>query len=302
MPHATYAIDVEELGIRYNLHLTRRTTIKGSLAEWVGRRQRDEHFFWALRHISFRIAHGESIGVLGPNGAGKSTLLLALAGILAPDEGSVRIHGRVSSLLTLGAGFEMEVSGRENIALLGAFMGIRHRVMQELTPSIIEFADIGPFIDAPVRTYSSGMRARLGFSIATAIAPDILLLDEVLGTGDEEFRARSQARIHDLVERARAIVLVTHDLNSVAEYCSRSLLMEKGRVLFEGPTPETVEFYKDRIRKRKAQIAEQEAARAAAGLPQPVALDELPGEPASRQVEPPQPGTLESLASPGQSG
>ena len=275
MPGTGYAIDVRDLGVRYNLHLTRRTTIKGSLAEWVGRRQRDDRFFWALRHVDFRIAHGESLGVLGPNGAGKSTLLLALAGILAPDEGSIRVSGRVSSLLTLGAGFEMEVSGRENIALIGAFMGIRHRVMRELTPSIIEFADIGPFIDAPVRTYSSGMRARLGFSIATAIAPDILLLDEVLGTGDEEFRARSQQRIRDLVGRARAIVLVTHDLNSVSEYCNRAILMELGQVLYEGDPQATVEFYKDRVRKRKARLAEEEAAREAAGLPPPVRLDEV---------------------------
>ena len=275
MPGTGYAIDVRDLGVRYNLHLTRRTTIKGSLAEWVGRRQRDDRFFWALRHVDFRIAHGESLGVLGPNGAGKSTLLLALAGILAPDEGSIRVTGRVSSLLTLGAGFEMEVSGRENIALIGAFMGIRHRVMRELTPSIIEFADIGPFIDAPVRTYSSGMRARLGFSIATAIAPDILLLDEVLGTGDEEFRARSQQRIRDLVGRARAIVLVTHDLNSVSEYCNRAILMELGQVLYEGEPQATVEFYKDRVRKRKARLAEEEAARAAAGLPPPIRLDEV---------------------------
>ena len=275
MPGTGYAIDVRDLGVRYNLHLTRRTTIKGSLAEWVGRRQRDDRFFWALRHVDFRIAHGESLGVLGPNGAGKSTLLLALAGILAPDEGSIRVTGRVSSLLTLGAGFEMEVSGRENIALIGAFMGIRHRVMRELTPSIIEFADIGPFIDAPVRTYSSGMRARLGFSIATAIAPDILLLDEVLGTGDEDFRARSQQRIRDLVGRARAIVLVTHDLNSVAEYCNRAILMELGQVLYEGEPQATVDFYKDRVRKRKARLAEEEAAREAAGLPPPVRLDEV---------------------------
>ena len=305
MPRSAYAIDVQDLGIRYNLHLTRRTTIKGSLAEWVGRRQRDEHYFWALRHVTFRIEHGESIGVLGPNGAGKSTLLLALAGILAPDEGSISVHGRVSSLLTLGAGFEMEVSGRENIALIGAFMGIRRRVMRDLTPSIIEFADIGPFIDAPVRTYSSGMRARLGFSIATAIAPDILLLDEVLGTGDEEFRTRSQQRIRDLVDRARAIVLVTHDLNSVAEYCSRSLLMEKGRVVFEGPTAEAVEFYKDRIRKRKAQVAEEAAARAAAGLPAPMSLDELTAaasEPGARDGDVLHAGSLDTLTSPGQPG
>ncbi len=273
MPRSANAIEVRNLGIRYNLHLTRRTTLKGSLAEWVGRKQAEDHYFWALRHVDFTVAHGESLGVLGQNGAGKSTLLLALAGILAPDEGAIKVSGRVQSLLTLGAGFEMEISGRENIALLGAFMGIRHRVMQDLTPSIIDFADIGAFIDAPVKTYSSGMRARLGFSIATAIAPDILLLDEVLGTGDEEFRGRSQQRIRDLVARAKAIVLVTHDLNSVSELCSRSILMEKGCIVHEGPSQETVDVYRDRIRKRKARLAEAEAARAAADVPTPVSLD-----------------------------
>ncbi len=273
MPHPTYAVEVHDLGIRYNLHLTRRTTLKGSLAEWVGRKQQVDRHFWALRHINFTIAHGESLGVLGPNGAGKSTLLLALAGILAPDEGSVRLSGRVLSLLTLGAGFEMEISGRENIALIGAFMGVRHRVMRDLTPSIIEFAGIGPFIDAPVRTYSSGMRARLGFSIATAIAPDILLLDEVLGTGDEEFRERSQQRIRDMVARAKAIVLVTHDLTTVTEFCDRAILMEMGQILYQGTPQDTVEFYKERVRERKRR-QQEEARRVVSSRPPTVALDQ----------------------------
>jgi ABC-type polysaccharide/polyol phosphate transport system ATPase subunit len=206
--------------------------------------------------VDFKIRHGDSVGILGSNGAGKSTLLLALAGILAPDEGSVTMSGRVSSLLTLGAGFEMEISGRENIFLIGGFMGIRHRVMLELSPSIIEFAGIGAFIDAPVRTYSSGMRARLGFAIATAIAPDILLLDEVLGTGDEEFRGRSQQRIREMVARAKAIVLVTHDLSTVTEFCNRAILMELGQVLFEGSPQDTVEFYRERVQERKRRLAE----------------------------------------------
>ena len=256
MPPSPYAVDVRDLGIRYNLNLTRRTTLKGSLAEWVGRKQQVGRHFWALRHVNFRIEHGESLGILGPNGAGKSTLLLALAGILAPDEGSVTMSGRVSSLLTLGAGFEMEISGRENIFLIGGFMGIRHRVMLELSPLIIEFAGIGAFIDAPVRTYSSGMRARLGFAIATAIAPDILLLDEVLGTGDEEFRGRSQQRIREMIAHAKAIVLVTHDLSTVTEFCNRAILMELGQVLFEGSPQDTVEFYRERVRERKRRLAE----------------------------------------------
>ena len=272
MPASPYAVEVRDLGIRYNLNLTRRTTLKGSLAEWVGRKQQVGSHFWALRHVDFKIQHGESLGILGQNGAGKSTLLLALAGILAPDEGSITLSGRVSSLLTLGAGFEMEISGRENIFLIGAFIGIRHRVMRSLAPSIIEFADLGTLIDAPVRTYSTGMRARLGFAIATAIAPDILLLDEVLGTGDEEFRGRSQQRIRDMIGRAKAIVLVTHDLTTVTEFCNRALLMEYGKILYQGTPQETVAFYRERVRQRKQRIDEARAT-AAATLPSPAELD-----------------------------
>jgi lipopolysaccharide transport system ATP-binding protein len=179
----------------------------------------------------------------------------------------------------------MEISGRENIFLIGGFMGIRHRVMVELSPSIIEFADIGAFIDAPVRTYSMGMRARLGFAIATAIAPDILLLDEVLGTGDEEFRGRSRQRIREMVAHAKAIVLVTHDLTTVTEFCNRALLMEFGQVVYEGAPQETVDFYRERVQERKRRLAEAAQEQLApipppavlsppAVLPPPVVLDQ----------------------------
>jgi len=260
------AVDVHDLGILYDLRLTRRTTLKGSLAEMFGRRQDRPTHFWALRHISFAVDHGESLAIIGPNGAGKSTLLLALAGILEPSEGRVDVSGRVSTLLTLGAGFEMEISGRDNIALAAAFLGIDRRTITDLTPSIIEFADIGPFIDAPVRTYSTGMRARLGFSIATAVTPDILLLDEVLGTGDQDFRARSQARIRELIDRAKAIVLVTHDLSFVTEFCNRAILLEKGQIMHEGDPAGTVDLYRDRVRQKKA-LLESEARRFASPPP-----------------------------------
>jgi ABC-type polysaccharide/polyol phosphate transport system ATPase subunit len=166
----------------------------------------------------------------------------------------------VSTLRTLGAGFELELSGRDNIDLVGAFLGIDHRQMAELAPSIVEFADIGPFIDAPVKTYSTGMKARLGFAIATAITPDILLLDEVLGTGDQTFRARSQARIRELVGKAKAIVLVTHDLTYVTEFCNRAMLLERGQIIREGEPAEVVQLYRDRVAERKL-LAEAEAER-----------------------------------------
>jgi ABC-type polysaccharide/polyol phosphate transport system ATPase subunit len=257
------AVEIKDLGIRYDLRLTKRTTLKGSLAGMLGRGGSRDNHFWALRHLSFTLAHGESLAVIGPNGAGKSTLLLALAGILEPTEGEILTHGRVSTLLTLGAGFELDLTGRDNIDLAGAFLGIEQRQMDQLAPSIVEFADIGQFIDAPVKTYSTGMRARLGFSIATAITPDILLLDEVLGTGDQTFRARSQARVRELVGKAKAIVLVTHDLTFVSEFCNRAILVEKGRIIQEGEPGAIVDLYRSRVAEQKV-LAEEDARRFAA--------------------------------------
>ncbi len=251
------AVEVVDLGVRYNLSLTRRTTLKETLAGLIRKNGSRPTHFWALRHLSFRVDHGESVAVIGPNGAGKSTLLLALAGILEPSEGDVHVGGRVSTLLTLGAGFEMDLTGRDNIELTGAFLGLGSAEIAELAPSIIEFADIGQFIDAPIKTYSTGMRARLGFAIATATQPDILLLDEVLGTGDQAFRARSQRRIKELVGRAKAIVLVTHDLGYVTEFCNRAILLEAGHVVVEGDPAEIVAIYRERIEERKRLAAEE---------------------------------------------
>src|SRR4051812_33697577 len=184
------ALRVDDLGIEYSMRFTKKATLRQSFARMLDRHQ-GERSFWALRHVSFEVKRGESVGVIGPNGAGKSTLLLVLAGIITPSEGLVEVDGHISTLLSLAAGFDQELSGLDNIALADALMGIPHATMIRITPEIIEFADIGPFIDAPLKTYSSGMRARLGFAIATAVDPDILLLDEVLQTGDEVFREKS---------------------------------------------------------------------------------------------------------------
>ena len=150
-----------------------------------------------------------------------------LAGIITPSEGTIDVRGQISSLLTLGAGFDQELTGRDNILLAGAFLGIDDAEMQRRVPSIIEFADIGQFIDAPIKTYSSGMRARLGFAIATSVDPDVLLLDEVLSTGDQVFRAKSKARVLEIAAAAKAVVLVTHDMNWVTEFCNRAILLER---------------------------------------------------------------------------
>jgi ABC-type polysaccharide/polyol phosphate transport system ATPase subunit len=238
------AIDVGHLGVRYNLRLTRKNTVRAAFRN-IARRQEARHF-WALRDVSFRVSTGESLAVIGPNGAGKSTLLQVLAGILQPDEGRIQVNGRISSLLTLGAGFDGELSGRDNVLLAGAFMGIPHNDMVAKMPGIIEFADLGQFIDAPIKTYSSGMNARLGFSIATAVEPDVLLLDEVLGTGDATFRAKSQARVIELMKAARAIVLVTHDMNWARDFCNHALLLEKGHVVAGGNPADVVALHEER--------------------------------------------------------
>ncbi len=256
---APYAIQVRDLGVYYNLRFNRKVTIRQQLSNLINRQSGKQ--FWALRHVSFDLTHGESLAIIGPNGAGKSTLLQVLAGILKPSEGTVDVHGHVSGLLTLGAGFDSELSGRDNILLGGAFLGLDDAVTRELLPSIIEFADLGEFIDAPLKTYSSGMRARLGFSIATSVDPDILLLDEVLATGDAAFRAKSKARVIELVRKAKAVVLVTHDMGWVTEYCNRAILVERGQVVLEGAPQAVVELHQQHMQEAKA----AKAARLAAG-------------------------------------
>ena len=258
-----YAIDVDNLGVRYNLRLTRKTTVRDSFKN-LTKRKEGPTSFWALRDVTFRVQHGESLAVIGPNGAGKSTLLQVLAGIIAPSEGSIHVVGKISSLLTLGAGFDQELTGRDNILLAGAFLGMDHRDMQERLPGIIEFADIGDFIDAPIKTYSSGMRARLGFSISTAVDPDVLLIDEVLATGDAVFRAKSKERIKELTHAAKGIVLVTHDMQWVTEFCNRAMLLDRGHVISEGNPADVVALHQERSDRMKREREEELARKIAA--------------------------------------
>jgi ABC-type polysaccharide/polyol phosphate transport system ATPase subunit len=249
------AIRAEGLGVRYSLRLAKKQTLRQSLTRRV--RRVGEKEFWALRNVSFAVRQGESLGVIGPNGAGKSTLLQVLAGIITPSEGDVEVDGHISSLLTLGVGFDQELSGVDNIRLAGAFMGIDHEVVEDRLQGIVDYADLGEFIDAPIKTYSSGMRARLGFAIATSVEPDILLLDEVLATGDAAFREKSKQRVGELVREAKAIVLVTHDMNWVTDYCNRAMLIEKGAIVVQGTPAEVVAAHQERSAKRRE---EQKAA------------------------------------------
>ena len=259
------AIHAHGMGVRYSLRLTKKQTIKESVVRRVKRQ--GETSFWALREVSFTVRHGDSLGIIGPNGAGKSTLLQVLAGIITPSEGDVAVDGHVSSLLTLGVGFDEELSGTDNIRLAGAFMGLDHRLVEEKLPGIVDYADLGDFIDASIKTYSSGMRARLGFAIATAVEPDILLLDEVLATGDAAFREKSKERVGELVREAKAIVLVTHDMNWVTEYCNRAMLIEKGHIILQGSPEDVVALHQDRSAERRAEQIAAGVFSAAKGQP-----------------------------------
>jgi ABC-type polysaccharide/polyol phosphate transport system ATPase subunit len=223
------SIVARNVGVRYDLRLTHRRTLRRAMGELIHRnREVGSTSFWALRNVSFELGHGEALGIVGKNGSGKSTLMLTLAGVLRPDEGFVTTFGRASTLLTLGAGFDADATGRENIFLNGAFLGFSRAKIAASLDEIIEFSGLGAFIDVPLRKYSAGMRSRLGFSIAAHIEPEILLLDEVLGVGDEEFRQRSRERMFELMSRSKALVIVSHDLSFVERTCSACLWLSEG--------------------------------------------------------------------------
>jgi ABC-type polysaccharide/polyol phosphate transport system ATPase subunit len=237
------AVEVQGLSIEYDLRLSPHRTLRQALSDVVARRSADIPTVWALRDVTFTLRQGESLGIVGDNGSGKSTLLLALAGILRPDRGRVVTYGRASTLLTLGAGFEVTETGLDNIYLNAAFLGVPRKVIEARIPEIVAFAELEDFIDVAVAKYSSGMRARLGFAIASHIEPDILLLDEVLSVGDASFKDRSEQRIKELVGTAKAIVVVSHILPFVREVCTKVLWIESGRVRGFGDPDEVLEAY-----------------------------------------------------------
>jgi lipopolysaccharide transport system ATP-binding protein len=245
------AIELRGVGVRYDLDLADRAAVRGAFLRLFRPSGRSEHF-WALRDLDFSVNRGEAVGIIGSNGAGKSTLLQVLARIIEPSAGSMLIRGRVTGMLSLGAGFDPNLSGRENIELVGALLRLTRAEILAKRDAIVEFADIGRFIDAPVKTYSSGMRARLGFSISTAADPDILLLDEVMAAGDAAFREKSKERVGQLVASAGAVVVVSHDLNWVSSFCSRALLLEGGSIVLDGSAASVVAEYRTRVRAAKA--------------------------------------------------
>jgi len=235
---AEATISAEGVGKRFLLHHKRATSLKERL---LLHRQSTSEEFWALRDVDLEIAGGQTVGLIGPNGSGKSTLLRVLSGILAPSTGTVAVRGRIASLLELGAGFNGELTGRENVYLNAAILGLSRRETQRYFDDIVAFAELEPFIDNQVKHYSSGQYVRLGFAVAVHVSPDILLVDEVLAVGDESFQRKCLAKIAEFQERGCTILFVTHSLDLVPQVCGRAVVLDHGRVLLDGDPIEAAE-------------------------------------------------------------
>ena len=236
-------VRLEGVTVRYRAPEERLATLKEYAIRRLQRRVRYRDFY-ALDGIDLDVHQGEIFGIIGRNGAGKSTLLKVVSRVLIPTRGRVWLRGQVSPLLELGAGFHPELTGRENVMLNGTLLGHTSRELEERMDSIIDFAELGSFIEAPLRTYSSGMAARLGFAVATAWRPEILLVDEVLAVGDEAFKRKCQARIQAFRAEGTTTVLVTHDMSTIQAMCSRVLWIEKGREAAIGAAAEVIREYR----------------------------------------------------------
>ena len=199
----------------------------------------------ALNNVSFEIRRGESVGIVGDNGAGKSTRLKMITGVAFPDEGDIVVNGKVAALLELTAGFSLEMTGRENIYLKGYILGLEDDYIKQIEENIIDFAELGDYIDQPVRTYSSGMKMRLGFAINVNIEPDVLVVDEALAVGDASFKKKCKDKIKEIIGAGTTVLYVSHSADSVREICPRSIYLRKGTVIFDGPTAETLKVYQD---------------------------------------------------------
>jgi ABC-type polysaccharide/polyol phosphate transport system ATPase subunit len=236
-------IKAENIGIKFKMHYDRRRTIRETVGRVFANKRRRVQEFWALRGISFNVESGKTFGIIGKNGSGKSTLLRVIGGIFVPDEGALEVCGTVSTLLSITAGFQPELSGLENIYLNGVLMGFREQEIDSVLDNIIEFSELGQFIESPIKTYSSGMYARLGFSIAIHLKRDIMLIDEVLGVGDTKFRLKCEKRIGNLMEEGRTIVLVSHSMEAIKKFSNKVIWLEKGTKRAEGAPEEVIEQY-----------------------------------------------------------
>jgi len=240
------AIAIESLWKRFIVRHNRMETLKDRVVGVLDHRRRERReTFWALRDVTLSVESGETLGLIGPNGSGKSTLLRLIARTLTPTRGRVEVRGRVSPMLEIGVGFHPELTGQENIYLNGSLLGLSRREVDRMYRLIVEFAELEDFIDVPVKHYSGGTQARLGFSIAAHLDPDILLIDEVLSVGDEAFQRKCQERLQQFRARGKTILIVSHNLRAVAALCDRACLLLRGRVVGVGRADSVVARYQE---------------------------------------------------------
>ena len=236
------AIKVENVSVLFNLNNEKIDNLKEYFIKLVTRKLHYNEF-WALQNISFTIEKSDRVGVLGFNGAGKSTLLKVVSGVLKPTKGKVEVHGVIAPMLELGAGFDMNYSGRENIYLYGATMGYPRKYIQERYDEIVRFSELEKFIDVPVKNYSSGMKARLGFAIASAVEPEVLILDEVLSVGDAKFKKKSEQKIISMFDKGVTVLFVSHNTEQVRRICNKAIILDKGKLIAQGEVNEICDKY-----------------------------------------------------------
>ena len=241
-------LEVKNVSMKFNLNQEKLDSLKEYFLKMVHGQVKKKDEFWALRDISFSLSKGDRLGILGLNGAGKSTLLKAIAGVYKPTDGKIIKHGVVAPLLELGAGFDMQYTARENIYLYGAVLGYRKDFIEKKFDEIVEFSELGKFIDVPLKNYSSGMKSRLGFSICTAVKPDILILDEVLSVGDAKFRKKSEKRIRDMFDDGVTVLFVSHSLDQVKSICNKAIILDKGRLVEFGDIDKVAPVYEEMIK------------------------------------------------------
>jgi len=240
-------VKVENVSITYRTTFEKRPTLKSAVLR-LGRGERAVREVKAVQHVSFDVSQGSVLGIIGSNGAGKSTLVRAIAGILPPTEGRIEVRGRVSTLLALGVGFNPNISGRENVVLGGLAAGYNRSEIQDRYEEIADFAELGDFMDLPMRTYSSGMFSRLAFAVAVHMEPDILLVDEALSAGDAKFKEKATNKMMELVSQARTMFMVTHALGTVVEMCNDAIWLDKGVLQMRGEPQEVVDAYTHFVR------------------------------------------------------
>jgi len=250
------AIHLSGVSVRYRVPMEPIATLKEHAIRLIQGRRVGYREFWALHNAGLEVRRGESLGIIGRNGAGKSTLLKVIARVLHPTQGRVLVWGNVAPLIELGAGFHPELTGRENVFLNGAMLGFSRVQMEEKFERIVEFAELPAFIDAPLRTYSSGMIMRLGFAIATEVDPDILIIDEVLSVGDEAFQEKCMARMRQFRERGTTILFVSHSLPSVANLCDRAIWIDSGYIKHSGATDDVIHAYRASVSHEPAHSAD----------------------------------------------